>query len=194
MDRAKFFDCVREDLFGGAMSAGQVKGCEAILDAFEQHAPGSDPRWIAYPLATAYHETARTMQAIREIGGGRGRSYGKPAGPYGQVYYGRGLVQLTWLRNYADATKRLPVHGVRKVDLVKNPDAALEPDIAAAILVFGMVEGWFTGRKLGDYFRGTRSDWVDARAIINGKDRAALIAGYGLHFYHAILAGQEREA
>ncbi len=192
MDRSKFFDCVREAPFAGALTAGQVRGCEAILDAFERHAIGSDPRFVAYALATAFHETARTMQPIREIGGGRGRSYGKPAGPFGQVYYGRGYVQLTWLRNYQAATTRLAAHGLRAVDLVKTPDAAMEPDIAAAVLVFGMLEGWFTGRKLGDFFTGVRSDWVDARTIINGHDKAATIAGYALHFYHALQAAQAR--
>lgn len=188
MDRATFFDCVRDHPFGGSMTQPQVQGCEAILDAWEQHAPASDPRFIAYSLATTFHETARTMQPIAEFGRGKGRAYGKPAGPFAQTYFGRGDVQLTWYRNYALATTKLRAHGVidGSVDLAKTPDLAMRPDIAAGVLVFGMLEGWFSGRKLGDYFRGTRSDWVDARAIINGKDRAALIAGYGLHFYHAM--------
>ena len=51
-----------------------------------------------------------------------------------------------------------------------------------------MLECWFTGRRLDQFFAGTRSDWVDARAIINGRDRAALVAGYGLHFYEGLRA------
>lgn len=190
MDRVIFFADCRAHPFGGRMTDRQVKGCEAILDAFEHHAPAADPRGIAYALATAYHETARTMRPICEYGEGRGRPYGAPAGPYAKHYFGRGYVQLTWLKNYAHATKRLREIGVTgaDVDLVRKPDLALRPDIAAAILVFGMVEGWFTGRKIADYFAGTRSDWVDARRIINGSDRAAQIAGYALHFYHALTA------
>ena len=91
-------------------------------------------------------------------------------------------MQLTWLQVYQHAETRLRLHGIN-VDLVRSPDLALRPDTSAAILVFGMTEGWFTGRKLADFFAGTRSDWVDARTIINGHDRAALIAGFALHFY-----------
>ena len=188
MDMKVFFNEVRDHLFGKPMYQGQVNGCVAILDAWGKHAPNSDPRFIAYSLATAYHETARSMAPVRELGQGRGRAYGNPVPPYNQVYYGRGYVQLTWKRNYANATRSLVRHNVvgSDVDLVRNPDLAMRPDIASGILVFGMLEGWFTGRKLVDYFSGTRSDWVDARVIINGHDRAALIASYGLAFYHAL--------
>lgn len=195
MDLKTFFNEVRDHVFGKSMYQGQVDGCEAILDAWGKHAPNSDPRFIAYSLATAYHETARSMAPVRELGQGRGRSYGIPVAPYNQVYYGRGYVQLTWERNYTNATRRLVKRGVvgADINLARNPDLAMRPDIAAAVLVFGMLEGWFTGRKLVDYFSGTRSDWVDARVIINGHDRAALIAGYGLAFYHALTEANRRQ-
>ena len=194
MDHKIFFAEVRDHVFGGSMYQGQVDGCLAILNAWEQHAPASDPRFIAYSLATTFHETARSMAPVRELGAGRGRAYGNPVPPYNQIYYGRGLVQLTWERNYTYATKRLRELGLvgSDVDLVRNPDLAMRPDIAAAVLVCGMSEGWFTGRKLIDYFRGTRSDWVDARVIINGHDRAALIASYGMAFYHALTEANRR--
>jgi hypothetical protein len=73
------------------------------------------------------------------------------------------------------------------VDLVTQPERALEPEVSAAVAVLGATEGWFSGRKLKDYFAGTRSDWVDSRAIINGHDRAALVAHFGLGFYAAML-------
>lgn len=188
MDRAIFFANCRAEPFGGRMTDKQVAGCNTLLDAFELHAPASDPRFIAYALATDFHETGRVMQPVREGGQGHGKAYGLPAGPWGKIYYGRGDVQLTWLKNYALATTRLRALGVigADVDLVRDPDLALRPDVSKAVLVFGMIEGWFTGRRLADYFAGTRSDWVDARRIVNGSDRAAQIAGYGLHFYHAI--------
>ena len=183
-----FFNTIRDHLFDGHMTPPQVAGCESILDAWTDNAPASDPRFIAYSLATAFHETAKTMQPIAEFGHGHGRAYGEPVGPYHQIYFGRGLVQLTWRRNYILATTKLRARGVidDKTDLDANADLALRPDIAADVLVFGMIEGWFSGRKLGDYFVGTRSDWVDARKIINGMDRAALVASYGLVFYHAL--------
>ena len=195
MDHKIFFAEARDHVFGGSMYQGQVDGCLAILNAWEQHAPASDPRFIAYSLATTFHETARSMAPVRELGAGRGRAYGNPVPPYNQIYYGRGLVQLTWERNYTYATKRLRELGLvgSDVDLVRNPDLAMRPDIAAAVLVCGMSEGWFTGRKLIDYFKGTRSDWIDARVIINGHDKAELIASYGLAFYHAINSANRRQ-
>ena len=190
MDRDKIFSESRELVFGGRITDGQTSGMNAILDAWDNHAPKSDPRFIAYSLATPYWETMKTMQPIDELGHGRGRPYGVPDRATGKAYYGRGLVQLTWGYNYKHATARLLAHGVidKSKDLYQNPELAKEPDIAAAVLVFGMLEGWFSGRKLADYFSGTRSDWLDARQIINGHDKAAIIAGFGMHFYHALTA------
>ena len=190
MDRAAFFKVVRKQPFGGALSVAQVRGVEALLDAWERWAPGSDPRFVAYCLATVFHETSAAMQPVREVGRGKGRAYGIPAGRFGQVYYGRGGVQLTWLRNYELADAKLRALGVLEPgeSLVREPDLALRADVSAAVAVRGMVEGWFTGRRLEQFFVGTRSDWVDARAIINGRDRAALVAGYGLHFYEGLRA------
>ena len=114
--------------------------------------------------ATTYHETARSMAPIKELGAGRGRAYGNPVPPYNQVYFGRGYVQLTWERNYVLATRKLRERGVvgGDVDLVRNPDLAMRPDIAAGVLIFGMLEGWFTGRKLIDYYKEYR-DWETDR-------------------------------
>ncbi len=188
MDRTKFFKSVRQTLFNGVMTSDQVSGIEAKLNAWEKIAPTADLRHPAYSLATSYHETDKKMQPLREYGRGKGRRYGVKAGPFKQVYYGRGDVQLTWLANYERATRELLALGVLKSteSLVRTPDLALRPDVSAAIMIVGMTEGWFTGRKLADYFAGNRSDWVDARRIINGTDKAALIAGYGLHFYAAL--------
>src|SRR5208282_5987635 len=100
--------------------------------------------------------------------------YGEPCGSWKQVYYGRGLVQLTWWANYARADARLHDLGALDPDqdLEMTPDLALDPNIAAAILIFGMTEGWFTDRKLSDYFTATTTDFIQARRIVNGLDRA----------------------
>lgn len=181
IDRAAFFDAVRRQPFAGHLTASQVKGMEAILDACP---PDLGVEKTAYCLATSFHETARTMQPIEEFGRGKGKAYG-PTG-----FYGRGLVQLTWQANYAKATKELRARGVLKAseDLVKTPALALRPDVAAAILFYGMIEGWFTGKALADYFGPGRSDAVGARRIINGTDCDKLIAGYHAQFRVALLA------
>lgn len=190
IDRKVFFDLVRKAPFPNRLTAGQVAGMETILEEWEKR-PLTDLRWLAYMLATAYIET-RTMQPIPEIGKGKGRSYGKPAGPYSQVYYGRGLVQLTWLENYQKAAKAVGV------DLVRYPDRALEPAIAAQIMFRGMQEGWFAGDKsgrhtLGRYFN-TKTDWTGARRIINGTDKASTVAGYAKDFHAALTAAYREEA
>jgi hypothetical protein len=131
----------------------------------------------AYVLATAYHETAHTMKPIREMGG---EKYLKSK-PY-YPYVGMGFVQLTWKANYQKASKALGV------DFVANPKKLLEPAYSAAILVTGMKEGWFTTKALEDYITLYKSDFTGARRIVNGTDRARLIAGYAVEYDAALKA------
>jgi putative chitinase len=51
------------------------------------------------------------------------------------------------------------------------------------ILFIGMRDGLFTGKKFGDYFNNSKTDWLNARRIINGVDRAEKIAAYTRDFY-----------
>jgi len=191
MNEKIFFDKVRATLFH-ALSANQVAGMKSILDAWDKLDPKSDHRFKAYALATAYHETAQTMQPIEEYGHGRGRAYGAPAGRWHLVYDGRGDVQLTWLANYQKATDKL--HAAKlldpALDLVKDPSLALRPDVAAAVMVLGMRDGWFTGKRLGEFFTASESYPVQARRIINGLDCAAKIAGYFTSFDAALRAAE----
>ena len=89
-------------------------------------------------------------------------------------------MQLTWIFNYQKAG--VSVHQ----DLVNHPDLALVPSISVEIVMKGMVLGWFTGRKLNDYITESKADFVNARRIINGMDRAVLIAGYATTFLKAL--------
>jgi hypothetical protein len=72
------------------------------------------------------------------------------------------------------------------VNLVNNPEKALDIDIAAQVRLIGMIRGIFTGKKLSDYFSPAIEDWVNARRIVNGTDKANLIAGYAKQYYAAI--------
>ena len=173
MNRTEFYARVRP-IFGGTLSQKQVDGIEALLAATE----ALPVTHRAYLLATAMHETASTMQPIAEYGKGRSKAYGKP-GKHGQAQYGRGYVQLTWDANYEKADKALGLNGA----LMKDFNLAMQPTIAAKILVRGCSEGWFTGKKLADYLPG---DYRGARRVVNGLDKADLIAGYAREFEAAL--------
>jgi hypothetical protein len=200
INRRFFFDQCRSTLFTGRLTQAQVNGLSFILDTWEAGLAKKDDRWLAYALATAFHETAFTMQPIRERGG---RDYffrmydpGSPL-PHrarlaraqgalpgdGPLFYGRGYVQLTWRSNYAAMGKAF------RLDLsssVAAADRVLEPKLAARIMFKGMEQGRFTGKKFADYFAPDKEDWFNARRIINGLDCAEAIALYGKKFYAAI--------
>ena len=171
IDRKEFYSQIRATLVKGGLSQPQVDGFEAILDEWEKRKL-QDLRWLAYIMATAWHETAQRMQPIEEFGRGRGKAYAP-------TYYGRGFVQITWERNYARLSD------VIGVDLVTHPEKALEMDNAIQILFVGMIDGLFTGKGLSDYF-GKSADWRGARAIVNGKDRAADIASYAQKIWDSL--------
>jgi putative chitinase len=186
IDRAYFFPRVRP-LFAGHLQQSQVDGFNVILDAWERWEPQNldlspNIRWLGYELATDFHETATTMQPISEYGEGAGHDYGLPDPDTGLVYYGRGDIQLTWKPNYQVQGQRLGI------DLVGHPDLALDPAIAANIMLEGMAHGQFTGRRLGQYFGANpaHDDPIGARRIINGQDQATLIASYHRVFLGAL--------
>lgn len=187
IDRGAFYRDIRESLFH-VLSQGQVDGTNAILDEWEQDRAADDTRWLAYVLATAYHETAHTMAPIEEYGKGKGHAYGLPDPDTQAAYYGRGFCQLTWKANYSKASD------VCGLDLVRHPELALEPHIAAEIICQGMKDGWFTGKKLSDYFSEVKDDPVGARHIINGSDRADLVASYYRKFANALTEAKRPEA
>lgn len=215
MNRATFFNSVRKSVFNGSLSQSQVTGLEAILDASEKFGV-TDIRMIAYAMATPMIETGGTYEPISEslnysvealrskfgnrISAADAARYGRTAmqkanqeaianiiygGAWGKEnlgntqpgdgwkYKGRSLVQLTGRRNYA------------KFDLEDNPDDALKIETAAEIMVEGMRDGLFTGKKFSDYF-GTNAQWVQARRMVNGLDKAQEIANYAMKFHTAL--------
>lgn len=196
IDRKQFFAGIRQQPFDGKLTNDQVQGCSAILDEWERRKL-TDLRWLAYIFATPFLETARTMQPIKEYGGNsyyrrmydvRGarpslaRRNGNTEPGDGARYCGRGYVQLTWKNNYAAMTKLLKASGV-DVDLVAEPDLAMRPDVASFVMFEGMIRGTFTGKKLSNYFNAKLTDWINARRIINGTDRAAEISDIAKSFY-----------
>lgn len=186
VDRHIYFAVCRAHF--GRLTQSQVDGHTVILDGMALDRPLVDLRHAAYMLATTAHETDRTMQPIREYGRGRGKRYGTKGPHGGQVAYGRGYVQLTWAENYARADRELALGGA----LIADYDLALDPAIAYRILSRGMLEGWFTGRRLSHFIHGEQCDYLGARRIINGTDRAVEIAGLAHHFEAILRAAQKK--
>lgn len=98
------------------------------------------------------------------------------------MFYGRGHVQLTWEDNYRDSSADAGV------DLVKNPDAMLDPVISARVLWKGLLDGRWNGRKLGLRAYLDNGDIIQARRTVNVLDKAEVIAGYHNQFLKAITA------
>lgn len=193
---AAFFEAVRSSLFGGSLSQQQVDGINFIIRAWEMFGDG-DSRKLAYLLGTAKHETANTMEPVRETlasTDAKAKAILTKSWKAGKLpwvksdywsggFFGRGYVQLTHKANYEKAGKALGI------DLVKDPSLAMKPVHAAEILVRGCMLGWFTGKRLADYITPSTANYVDARRVVNGTDRATLIAGYALQFELAVKKG-----
>lgn len=191
-----FFEHCRDTLLGPRLSPEEVKGCEAILLAME----GAPVSYVAYALATAFHETGHDFQPRKEFGGYKyldkydtgklAKALGNTSedDDDGQLYAGRGYVQLTGRRNYAKAGTELGL------PLLGNPDLAMKPDVAAKILRRGMEEGWFSGKGFKNFLPpdgpAELIQFIMARKIINGMDRANLIAKHAMEFQTALLEGQ----
>lgn len=172
----------------GSLSQEAVDNINLIVETCEKYEL-SYPQ-ASYVLATVAWETARTFKPIEEYGKGKNRKYGTIytnikgvkygiAGSggdtylysdYPHLYYGRGFSQLTHWVNYKFAGEQLDI------DLINNPDLALEPKYAAEILVNGSISGWFTSKKLSDYINDKKKDYINARRVINSLDKAKQIA------------------
>lgn len=176
MNKIKFYDAIRPHL---NLTTQNIIGMDKVLDYIE--AKEENLQQAAYILATAWWETAQTMMPVREAYW-KDEAWRKRNFRY-YPYYGRGYIQLTWDYNYKKASDYF------KVDFVKNPDLVMDPEYALPILVVGMNEGWFTGKKLDDYIDNIDEndteelrEYKNARRIVNGTDKAETIAKLTLVF------------
>ena len=186
MNKTYFFNRVREAVFGGRLSETQLEGLKRVLDYKDARYSHLTPRELAYILATTYHESARTMQPVREtlassdaqaitrLNAAYASGKLKVSEPYWRDgWFGRGLVQITFKTNYDK-------FGIAK------PEAALTWPVALDVLFQGMTRGMFSGKKLTDYIYDDVCDYINARRIVNGTDKAKLIAGYANAFLDAL--------
>lgn len=211
MNRKDFFSALRSrsnTLFGTSLSAKQVKGIDGILDAFDRNGDGRS-KTLAYALASAYHETGKAMVPIKETVmpyhknknptdaqvinrldrwakkiGRTTNIYWRVNPRTGKAYFGRGHIQITWLDNYERSSADAGV------DLVKNPDAMLDSEISARVMIRGLLDGRWNGRGKGIAFylpTNGEDDLKNARRTVNVTDRWQDVAGY----YHMFLMAIE---
>jgi putative chitinase len=162
-NRKIVFDGIRE--LWGRLSQEQVDGLEFLLTSIENDSTWESVQQVAYFLATINHETAHTYQPIKEIRERKDSPRRKNQDRYWLTgFYGRGYIQLTWESNYI------------KFGIRDDPDKALEPETAYRIASRGMQQGLFTGKKLSDYINDEKTDYRNARKVVNALDDAEKIA------------------
>jgi len=175
LDKIFFYKRIREVKLFDKLNQIQVDSIDAIINECDKQ--GLTLKQAAYCFATAYHEAynprqpENRMTPIREFGG---EEYLK-----GKKYYpfvGMGFSQLTWRWNYEKEAKRLGM------DLINHPKLILDILTAANSHVFCMAHGTYTGKKLSDYINDKKTDYANARRIVNGVDKKDLIAGYAQKF------------
>lgn len=188
MNRASFYKALRRSGIPGftRLSQSQVNGIEAILNAFETHG-GGKIKVLAYALATARREVGPGMVPVREgfkktdaqaraFVRRQGRAYARVVN--GHVYYGRGLVQLTWFENY------------KKEGIANNPDRALDLNFSTSLLFRGLRDGRWNSRRKGIEFYlpdDGPDDLKNARRTVNITDHWATVADYYRRFVLAIV-------
>lgn len=173
------------------MRLTKAQGTAVALILSECYIQGvNDPRQVAYVLATVHHECR--FKSIKEIRAAVGTPVYKMQQKYWPTgFYGRGFSQLTWRKNYQ---KFSPVIGK---DLVSDPDLVLNPEVGAKILVYGMKHGTFVSNgltsntNLANYFNDQRTDWFNARRIVNGVFRAEMVAEAAKKILPLITQGEQ---
>ena len=215
MNRATFFNSIRPAM-GGHLTQQQVDGMAAWLDAGDREGgtdlrhtasllatpmietggtfqPITEslnysssaliakfPKRISSAQALQYGRTAQHPADQKAIGniiyGGKwgADNLGNTQPGDGYLYRGRGLVQTTGRRLY------------ELFGYADNPDGVCDINASSDIMVKGMRDGVFTGKKLSDYLNSIETDWRNARRVVNGVDRADDIAAYAVKFYKAL--------
>jgi predicted chitinase len=167
---------------------------------------------VAYMLATAYTETFKTFKPVLEsywVDKKTREEYcykydpvladtdkrrktaierGNTTQGDGVKYCGRGYVQLTWKNNYIKVKDKFGV------DVVNYPDKALEPKLAAKIMIWGMDNGIFTGASINRFINDSNIDYISARKVINGTDRKNEIANDAKMFEKDLKIFENRQA
>jgi predicted chitinase/lysophospholipase L1-like esterase len=154
----KFTDDVVQYVLPNAPRQNITAFTPLILEALSERGI-ADPVMACYVFATIQPETSG-FAPIDEHGKGEGKEYGVVDPQTGKIYHGRGFVQLTWRGNYEKAGAELGI------DLVNNPELALEPRTAARIMAWYMTS---EGREERIRSALAQGDMKAARQVVNGR-------------------------
>lgn len=179
------------------VTAAQFQGLDQLLNFVQLDPEINDDRWVAYMLATVKLECANTFQPITEFGApsyfnkyesntAKGQELGNTQPGDGIRFKGRGYVQITGRDNYQRLGEALGLGN----SFVDQPVRVLEPINAYRIMSLGMRDGLFTRRKLAGCINEASCDYVSARKIINGLNKAEEIAAYARQFEAALTASR----
>ncbi|MEM7360776.1 MAG: hypothetical protein AAF431_16925 [Pseudomonadota bacterium] len=189
INHTKFFSEYRQEF--GRLRQGMVTGLELLGRQMAEDSQIKNIRSAAYMLATVKHECADRWHPITEFGKKSyfdkyepgtsiGRRLGNTEKGDGWRYRGRGYVQITGRANYKRLSDELNLP--EEENLIDHPENTLVPAVAYGIMSVGMRKGLFTGKKLSDYFNSSKTDYLNARRIINGRDQWRLIRDYAQAF------------
>jgi len=152
---------------------GATKAWDAVEKAFagtggvcptcNQTVSGVNPLVMAGAMATIRVEVGKNFKPIMEYASGQAyegrRDLGNVNPGDGVRYKGRGYIQLTGRSNYEIFGQKLGL------DLINNPDLALDIDIGAKILA-----QYFKDRGVVEACLA--KDWLKVRKLINGVNRS----------------------
>ncbi len=214
MNRTTFLAYARRAPFGGRLMQSQIDGVNAILDEWDRRQSTGkviDNRWLAYLLATVFHETGGTMQPVienlnysaerlTEVWPSRfptiasAKPFARNPRKLANKVYGGRMGNTGpddgWLYRGRGLPQITGKENYEKFGLAKTPEKAAEMATAIRILFDGMIGGLFTGVKLADHFNQVDNNPVGARKIVNGADKVKLIAGYYRNFLDALEASR----
>lgn len=200
------------------LTQNQVDGIRLLTEDIDRKCPGMSVQYAAYMMATVQRETGALFQPVREgftkdndhavaavtrlFEEGRIKhNYALPDPITGQNYYGRGVVQITSKDNYVkgdvmlkttypDVVEKIKEHNLLgEFSLVNDPDFALIPAVASALLIGGMLQGMYTGKKLSDFDnKGPNGSYayIGARTIINGLNMCVQVASFATGWEKAL--------
>ncbi|CAH1670838.1 MULTISPECIES: hypothetical protein [unclassified Chelatococcus] len=199
-NRSTFFAYARRSPFGDRLTQQQVDGMTDILNEWDAHYSHLPLAYLACYLGQVFRETGGTMVPVRETFATSDKqamtrletawTSGKLPSvktPYWRKgWFGRGRMQITHAENYAYAQAKsgLPI--------VADPSLMLDSKADLKVSLPGTIEGWWTRGKhrMSMYLDRPDPDFEGARRIVNGTDKAKLVATYCEAFLAALKAAE----